>query len=68
MSRNPVLIVGKTYENRNGSKYRCVATLGPGKALLERVTDRWSLIAHGITLYDDGMIEWDYSSGGHWPW
>ncbi len=68
MSRNPVLTVGEVYTNRNGSAYRCTSVSGPGRAILERVTDRWTLLTHGITVYEDGTIEWDYSTGGHWPY
>lgn len=24
------------------------------------------MTAHGICQYEDGTIEWDYSTGGHW--
>lgn len=34
---------------------------------LERVKDAWVLVAHVITMYEDGTIEWDYSTGGHFP-
>ena len=59
MSRNPVLTVGEVYTNRNGSAYRCTSVSGPGRAVLERVTDCWTLLTHGITVYEDGTIEWD---------
>ena len=32
----------------------------------ERITDGWCLTAHGVIQYEDGTIEWNYSSGGHW--
>lgn len=60
------LIVGAVYRNRNGSDYRCLEVYG-GLACMERVTDRWTLIAHGVRQYANGTIEWDYSSGGRWP-
>uniref|UniRef100_UPI003FF0DD19 hypothetical protein n=1 Tax=Dysosmobacter welbionis TaxID=2093857 RepID=UPI003FF0DD19 len=33
---------------------------------MKRVKDGWTLEAHTITMYEDGAIEWDYSTGGHW--
>ena len=33
---------------------------------MKRVKDGWTLEAHTITMYEDGTIEWDYSTGGHW--
>lgn len=65
MERYAILSVGQTYRNRNGSDYIC-KQVGSDGTILERTTDRWTLEAHGITLYEDGTIEWDYSTGGHW--
>ena len=31
------------------------------------ISDGWSLAAHGPQIYEDGTIEWNYSTGGHWP-
>lgn len=66
MERYAILSVGQTYRNRNGSDYIC-KQVGSDGTILERTTDRWTLEAHGINLYEDGTIEWDYSTGGHWP-
>lgn len=65
-------IVNQTYTNRNGSEYRCTSVaeaIRPCEttALFTRVRDGWSLQAAGILQYDDGTIEWNYSTGGHWP-
>lgn len=60
-------ILGAVYRNRNGSEYRCKATLSDHSAIMERVTDNWTIIAHGIQQYHDRSIEWNYSTGGHWP-
>ncbi|MBW7573157.1 hypothetical protein [Caproiciproducens faecalis] len=57
---------GCTYTNHNGSDYLCISIPDENSAVMERVKDRWSLIAHGIKMYGDGTIEWDYSTGGHW--
>lgn len=74
-------VVGQIYTNRNGGEYRCVhshiymsddskrrsLSLGEHTATMERVKDGWSLIAHGVIQYEDGTIEWNYSTGGHFP-
>ena len=36
-------------------------------AYFTRLSDGWSLAAHGPQIYEDGTIEWNYSTGGHWP-
>lgn len=77
-----VPIVGQIYRNRNGGEYRCTGnslylndaqkqqalSLGEHIAYMERVKDGWSLIAHGVIQYEDGTIEWNYSTGGHFPY
>ena len=35
-------------------------------AVLIRDKDGWKLTAHGIQQNEDGTIEWNYSTGGHW--
>lgn len=64
---------GCTYRNRNGNEYRCTGVLEsihPSETLayFTRVSDEWNLTAHGPQIYEDGTIEWNYSTGGHWPW
>ncbi len=72
-------VVGQTYINRNGGKYLCTENLlysseeqkqrslalGEHIAYMERVKDGWKLDAHGVIQYEDGTIEWNYSTGGH---
>jgi len=60
------LYPGCTYTNHNGSDYLCKSVPDENSAVMERVTDGWTLVAHGIQRYGDGTIEWDYSTGGHW--
>ncbi|MFQ8758093.1 MAG: hypothetical protein ACLSAF_00285 [Intestinimonas sp.] len=45
------------YRNRNGWDYLCLENAGPGVVVLERVSDGWTLLAHGICVYEDGSIE-----------
>lgn len=65
-TRNFALATGRVYTNRNGSDYLCKAIREPGCYIMERVKDGWTLEAHIITMYPDGTIEWDYSTGGRW--
>ena len=60
------LVQGRIYRNRNGSDFVCRAVNENEDALMERVTDGWTLTAHGIAIFSNGTIEWDYSTGGHW--
>lgn len=58
---------GVTYRNRGGGTYRCVRRVDDGTAAMVREPDGWTFDAHGVRQYRDGTIEWDYSTGGHWP-
>lgn len=60
-----VLQVGKIYKNRNGSTYIC-KVVNSNSAILERESDGWTLTAWGIGQHENGTIEWDYSTQGHW--
>lgn len=35
-------------------------------AQMRRTSDGWTLTAHGLIRYEDGTIEWNYSTGGRW--
>lgn len=66
-------VEGKTYRNANGSQYLCLKAEEvkerpwETKALFRRIPDGWTLVAHGIQMYEpDGTIEWHYSTNGHW--
>lgn len=75
-------VVGRIYHNRSGGEYRCTGnrlymsdeqqrralSLGDHVAYMERVKDGWSLSAHGVIQYGDGSIEWNYSTGEHFPY
>ena len=75
-------VVGRIYHNRGGGEYRCTGnrlymsdeqqrralSLGDHVAYMERVKDGWSLTAHGVIQYADGTIEWNYSTGEHFPY
>ena len=77
-----VPVVGRVYTNRNGGDYLCTGNcfyfseeqerqsvaLGEHIAYMKRVKDEWSLSAHDVIQYADGTIEWNYSTGGHFPY
>ena len=57
MREYPVLVdpaAGKTYRNRNGRTYVCTRRIDAETAIM-------------VPQYTDGTIEWDHSTGGHWP-
>lgn len=60
-------VVGQVYHNRGGFDCRCESVLDVGEAVMVRVSDSWTVVAHGVRQYTNGDIEWDQSTGGHWP-
>lgn len=59
---------GKIYHNRGGGEFRCLKCLGPlHHAVMQNTASGWVLNAHGCGIYPDETIDWDYSSGGHFP-
>ena len=70
MKKYPQLIdpvEGKVYLNKNGSNYRFTRRIDSETAVMVRETDGWTLIAHRVRRLENGSIEWDCSTGGHWP-
>lgn len=35
-------------------------------ALVRSTITGWTMVIHGINMYDDGSIDWDFSTSGHW--
>lgn len=60
------LTKGCIYRNRGGGTYLCLSTTGTHDPILTNVASGWTFTAHTITMYQDGTIEWDYSTGGTW--
>ena len=55
---------GRIYRHStSGSCYRCTGIQGNGTATL-RSEGGWTFTAHGCGVYEDGRIDWDYSTGG----
>lgn len=55
---------GITYKNRAGGEYICTSEGVSFDATMENIKSGWHFIAHGLLMYEDGTIEWDYSTGG----
>ena len=51
------------YENEGGGTFRCVRSYGTD-AVMRNTRSGWEFIAHGIGIYEDGRIDWDYSTYG----
>jgi len=57
---------GKTYRNQGGGVFRCINYSRIfGEATMQNVKSGWTLRAHGCGLYEDGTMDWDYSTGGY---
>lgn len=64
-------VPGKTYENLNGSFYKCLYADGVTGAVMQSCSspngaEAWTFLAKGCRQYIDGLIDWEYSSEGHW--
>lgn len=55
---------GKIYKNKGGGTFLCIRGFG-GNAIMSNTASGWTFKAHGVIQYDDGSIEWDYSTEGH---
>lgn len=56
---------GKTYTNQGGGTYICLDAHGDYLATMQNTASGWTFIAHGCGVYEDGTIDWDRSTGGH---
>ena len=55
---------GKVYQNEGGGTYRCIEA-SDAQVIMQNTKSGWTLNAHGCGIYEDGTIDWDYSTGGH---
>lgn len=58
---------GKKYQNHGdkegGEKYLCLQADNAG-ADLRNINSGWTFRAHCVNMFEDGSIDWDYSTGG----
>ena len=61
-------VKGEVYENAGGGKYLCESVAPDADnrpcGWMINIKSGWSLTAKGIVRYEDGTIEWDYSTDG----
>lgn len=55
----------KTSHSIITSMFRCVSSQD-GIAVMQNLASGWTFTAHGVGQYNDGEIDWDFSTGGHW--
>ena len=64
-TRKPAILeIGRVYENEGGGFFRCQGIETVGNYFMQNVKSGWSFIAHGVGVYIDSKIDWDYSTGG----
>lgn len=51
------------YENEGGGEYKCIESDGT-TAWFRNISSGWTFIAHGVGIYCDGKIDWQYSTNG----
>lgn len=58
------VVPGKIYRNRGGDSFICDRITTEGIWFVNALTG-WRGLAHDVTVYEDGSIEWDYSDCGY---
>ena len=57
---------GKTYRNQGGGTYQCLYVSTDDEAVMQNTVSGWTCYCHGIGIYPDKSIDWDFSTGGHY--
>lgn len=58
-------IEGHVYTNAGGGQYVCTRSHDNSiDAWFMNIASGWELLAHGLIQYEDGTIEWDWSTDG----
>ena len=59
-------IKGEIYENAGGGQFLCDDKYPSSDSCwVTNIASGWHCLAKGIVRYDDGTIEWDRSTDGH---
>ena len=53
-------------QHKNGWYFICIED-GKNPTLMN-VNTGWEMVVHGLGQYDDGKIDWDFSTGGFWSY
>lgn len=56
---------GNIYDNAGGGSYKCSRVIDSDTYEMVNIRSGWTFLAHVITIYRDGCIEWDYSTKGY---
>lgn len=57
---------GYTYQNKYGGSFKCLNVDCCNDCYQAvNITSGWCCVVHGVYAYDDGMIEWDFSTDGY---
>ena len=61
-----IAAVGEVYRNQGGGSFLCkTAPDQAGGQIMQNTVSKWTFRAQGIGIYEDGSIDWDYSTGGY---
>ena len=55
--------VGTIYENHGGGTFKCLSANGYN-AVMRNVKSGWQFVAHICHKYENGQIDWEYSTEG----
>lgn len=75
-SERSLLKVGELYElhtgvpDHKGQVLECLRILtddyySPYSALVRSTITGWTMMVHGTNIYEDGSIDWDFSTNGY---
>ena len=59
------------HHDREGKVIECIGLItddkySPYTALVRSTITGWTMIIHGVNQYEDGSIDWDFSTNGYW--
>ena len=64
----------KLHDKRDGHNEKCLECIrlvkddpySPYSAIVRSTKTGWTMRVHGTNIYDDGSIDWDFSTNGMW--
>lgn len=63
-----VPVTGRRYQLHSNSvfvsEFVCMLVNAGDSAVFQNVNSGWTFTAHGLGIYNDLTIDWDYSTGG----
>lgn len=58
--------VGNVYRNEGGGTYKCLSVSPElNTARMVNTVTGWTFTAHGLGVYPDNTIDWDWSKNGY---